>query len=125
MTAPATAGRVLCRSADLAEGQARGFALHDGGETKVIALRRGGRVLGWLDLCPHYAGGTPMAWRRDAYLNADGSRLVCFSHNALFDPETGECTDGPCLGKRLRRIPLVEEAGAVRLARRYAQGPRR
>lgn len=123
MSAAPREGRVLCRSADLAEGQARGFAVKEDGEAKVIVLRREGRVHGWLDLCPHYTGGTPMAWRRDAYLNADGSRIVCFSHNALFDPETGECTDGPCLGKRLRRIPLVEAEGAVRLTRAYGRRP--
>lgn len=102
----------------LPDGGARGFVV-PGRRYKVIVLRRGARVFGWRDLCPHYAGGTPMAWKRDAYLNGDGTYLACHAHGAWFDIETGACVQGPCLGKRLTRVPLaIGPNGDVSIATR-------
>lgn len=106
-------GQPLCHAADVAEGQARGFAL-GGPRDRVIVLRKGGRLHGWRDACPHYEGGTPMAWKSDAYLNGAGTHLACHSHGALFEMETGDCVLGPCLGQRLTRVELhITETGEV------------
>jgi nitrite reductase/ring-hydroxylating ferredoxin subunit len=108
--------QVLAQLDDLPDGGARGFEV-PGLRCKVIVVRRGDRVFGWRDLCPHYAGGTPMAWKRDAYLNGAGDHIACSAHGAWFDIETGACVQGPCLGKRLTRVPLdIDDNGAVRLA---------
>lgn len=105
----------LCSIAEVAEGQARGFAV-PGLRRKVVVVRKSGRVFGYLDSCPHYEGGTPMAWRTDRYLNGEGTHLACHSHGALFDVETGECVLGPCLGQSLTRVPLrVSALGEVEL----------
>lgn len=107
---------MLCHLADLPDGAARGFAVA-GLRCKVIVVRQGARVHGWRDLCPHYAGGTPMAWKRDAYLNGAGTHIACAAHGALFEIDTGVCVQGPCLGQRLTRVPLVvDDSGAVHLA---------
>lgn len=95
----------VCHLSDLTEGQARGFALA-GQRQKVIVLRRNDQLHAYWDACPHYTGGTPMAWKSDAYLNGDGTHLACHSHGALFDMETGDCVLGPCLGQSLTRIEL-------------------
>ena len=99
----------LCRSEAIPEGAARGFLPGPGARCAVIVLRRGGKLSGFQDSCPHYAGGTPMAWRSDAYLNRSG-QIVCHAHGAVFDPETGVCILGPCLGRRLTRVPLHIDA---------------
>lgn len=90
----------LLADRDLPEGGARGFP-----SLGIFALRNKGRVHAWRDACPHY-GDTPLAWRRDAYLNADGSRIVCGAHGAQFEPDTGLCTLGPCLGQSLTRVAV-------------------
>lgn len=97
----------LCHASDIAEGEARGFTPAPSWRRKVIVTRRGDRLFGWLDACPHYTSGTPMAWKADAYLNGEGKHLACHSHGALFDIETGECVLGPCLGQSLRKVELV------------------
>jgi nitrite reductase/ring-hydroxylating ferredoxin subunit len=108
--------RQLCRQDDLAEGQARGFAV-PGFERKIILVRRKERVYAYLDACPHYDAGTPMAWKTDAYLNGARTHLACHSHGALFDIETGDCVIGPCLGRSLTRIPVsINQAGGVEIA---------
>lgn len=100
-----TTGRPLCAASDLPEGTAKGFAAHG-----MLVVRHGGQVYGWRDACPHY-GDTPLAWRRDAYLNADASRIVCAAHGALFEPDTGLCTLGPCLGQSLTPVTVTMGAG--------------
>ncbi|MGG7519406.1 Rieske (2Fe-2S) protein [Allorhizobium undicola] len=94
------------------EGEAKGFVLGDRGGPKVILVRRGGVLHAYLDACPHH-GGTPMAWRTNAYLSGDGAHLCCHSHNALFDIETGKCVLGPCLGQSLTSVAIREEDGIV------------
>lgn len=94
---------VLCRLDALPEGGARGFDPEGCGQTSVFAVRHGGVVRVYADRCPHH--GTPMAWRRDAYLNAAGDRIVCAAHGAQFEIDTGRCVLGPCLGDRLDPVP--------------------
>lgn len=55
-----------------------------------------------------------MAWRKDAYLNGDKSRIVCHAHGAQFEIDTGHCLLGPCLGKSLTPVTL-EVAGDGRV----------
>jgi nitrite reductase/ring-hydroxylating ferredoxin subunit len=98
-------GVFLCRADELAEGQSRGFDPWNEGQDSVLLVRHHGSVHGWLDACPHH-GGTPMAWRKDAYLNAQRTRIVCAAHGAQFDIASGACTLGPCLGQSLRRVEL-------------------
>ena len=97
--------RVLCRLADLTEGEARGFGPFDGSRAKAFVVRKGARVYAYWDACPHY-GDTPMAWRTDAYLNAARDRIVCSSHGAEFEIESGRCVLGAALGKSLRPTPI-------------------
>ena len=96
----------LCRADALAEGQSRGFDPWREGHDSVLLVRHGGAVYGWADACPHH-GGTPMAWRKDAYLNADRTRIVCAAHGAQFDIASGACTLGPCLGQSLQRVDIT------------------
>lgn len=95
----------LCRADALPEGEARGFDPWDEGRDTVLVVRHQGELYGWRDACPHY-GDTPMAWRKDAYLNGARTRIVCAAHGAQFDIATGVCTLGPCLGQGLQRVAL-------------------
>jgi len=111
------AGTRLCHAQDIGEGQARGFLPAPDSPRKVIVVRWKGHLYGWLDRCPHYIQGTPMAWRRDGYLNGTGTHLACHAHGAWFEIETGQCVRGPCLGRPLTAVPLVQtESGDVVLA---------
>lgn len=108
---------LLCRAEDIAEGEARGFGPLEGYRRKILVLRRNGTLHAWLDACPHYPGGTPMAWKTDAYLNGEKTHIACHSHGALFDMESGECVLGPCLGQQLTRIALtVSDEGEIFVA---------
>ena len=94
------------RADEIGEGQSRGFDPHYCGADSLCVVRRGGVLQAWRNACPH-VDGAPMAWRKDAYLNADGSRIVCHAHGAEFLPDSGMCVQGPCVGKRLTAVPII------------------
>ncbi len=97
-----TARTLLCRADELPDGASKGCA-----QWGVFVVRVQGRVHAYRDACPHY-GDTPLAWRSDAYLNADATRIVCAAHGAQFEPSTGLCTLGPCLGQGLTPAPVTQ-----------------
>jgi nitrite reductase/ring-hydroxylating ferredoxin subunit len=96
----------LCRTDEVADGEARGFDPWHSGRDSVFVVNHHGRLRAWRDACPHY-GDVPMAWRKNAYLNLERTRIVCAAHGAQFDIETGLCTLGPCLGQWLQGLELT------------------
>ncbi|GAB4270996.1 MAG: hypothetical protein Kow0013_23530 [Pararhodobacter sp.] len=105
----------LCQLSDIPEGESRGFDPEGTGRDTMFVVRRGDRVFGYRDSCPHHDRAR-MAWKKDRYLNADGSRIRCAAHGALFSIEDGICELGPCLGKALTRVELVVRSGLVCIA---------
>lgn len=105
----------LCHLDDLPDGDARGFDPRATGRDTMLIVRQGRALHGWLNACPHQ--GTPMAWRKDAFLNAARDRIVCSAHGAQFEIPTGRCTLGPCLGQALTPVALIiDDDGEVHLA---------
>ena len=105
-TAPPAGLVRLCRLEELVQGRSRGFDPQSVGRDTMFVVRTPHGLHGWRNACPHI-NGAPMAWRKDAYLNAAADRIVCFAHGAQFDIETGLCLSGPCLGQRLTPVPLL------------------
>ena len=97
----------LCHIDDVPDGASRGFDPFDQGQDTVLLVRKGAQVHVWADSCPHH--DTPMAWRKDAYLNAAGDRIVCAAHGAQFEVDTGRCTLGPCLGQFLQPVAVLRD----------------
>jgi len=114
--APQAGTLLLCRTDELAaiaEGRARGFDPRQSGQDSVFVVRHAGRLHAWRNACPH-VGGAPMAWRKDAYTNAAGTHIVCSAHGALFEPATGHCVQGPCLGQALTPLEMdIRSDGSV------------
>ncbi|WP_063331302.1 Rieske (2Fe-2S) protein [Marinomonas sp. TW1] len=104
---------VLCHVNDIEEGASKGFLENDAGHDLFFVVKQEGQLYAWRNACPH-VDGAPMAWRKDAYMDAQKIHVTCHAHGALFEPKTGLCIQGPCLGQRLEKIPLhVSEAGEV------------
>jgi nitrite reductase/ring-hydroxylating ferredoxin subunit len=79
----------------------------------VVRLDAGG-VRAYVNWCPH--AGHPLNLRPHRFLTPDRALLVCSSHGALFERETGLCIAGPCAGKSLRAVPVEVLDGLVVLA---------
>ena len=96
----------------VAEGAARNFVLQIGeAYFHGFAVRLGEEVRGYVDRCPH--AGLPLAQTLDEYLTPSGDLIACSWHGALFDPETGACVGGPCVGARLTPWPLEVRGGMI------------
>ena len=105
-------GTRLCALAALADPGARGFMFREGEALFMgFVARRGERVFGYIDRCPH--AGMPLAAFGDRYLTREGDLILCSTHGALFRPDDGACVAGPCEGARLAPWPVVVEDGAV------------
>lgn len=98
-------GTVLCRLNELADPGAKSLyfevwpAAFNG-----FVVRRGMRVWGYVDRCPHAA--RPLAPIEDRYLTREKDFLLCSVHGALFQIEDGVCVAGPCAGQRLTPWPV-------------------
>ena len=106
--------RVVCRLTDLDQHGARGFTIGRGEwPLRGFVVRSGNAVHGYVNYCPH--AGHPLNLKPHQFLTHDGSLILCSSHGALFEKQTGYCVAGPCAGKQLRAIALEVESGFVML----------
>lgn len=96
------------------DGAARGVTVERGGARhELILVRRGARVLAYVNACPHL--GTPLETFPDKFLDHTGTRLMCSTHGASFRIEDGYCLRGPCLGRSLVAAPVAVVDGIVTL----------
>ncbi|MBH3384615.1 MULTISPECIES: Rieske (2Fe-2S) protein [Pseudomonas] len=109
----------LCRLDELVEGQSRGFDPLQRGKDSLFALRHAGVFYLYRNSCPHL--DVPLHYRKDRFLSADGSRVICYAHGAQFEPDTGLCVFGPCLGERLVAVPWRERGGWLTVDERVLQ----
>ena len=109
--APDPGLRALCALEDIPDGGSRGFPSAHGGFTGLFAVRRGQAVFVYVNCCPHI--GTPLHFRSDRFLTADGERIICATHGAEFAIEDGICLRGPCLGDRLEPVMMEIRDGVI------------
>ncbi len=46
-------------------------------------------------------------WNPGVFFDAANRYLMCATHGALFDPDSGRCVAGPCLGAALVALPVT------------------
>ena len=102
--------RTLCRVEEIPEGGVRGFGPSPGGFTGLIATRLGGRVLAYVNACPHV--GVALDKEPGRFRVRDG-QVVCAAHGAVFALEGGACVAGPCVGERLEAVAVTVVDGQV------------
>jgi len=103
--------RALCPVEEIPDGGARGFGPPAGGFTGLFAVRRGAKVVVYVNSCPHI--GVPLDWQPDRFLTADGQRILCATHGAEFGIADGVCVRGPCLGDRLEAVMIQVKDGVI------------
>ncbi|MCG7985298.1 MAG: Rieske (2Fe-2S) protein [Candidatus Thiodiazotropha lotti] len=102
----------LCRFDELEDPGSRGFSVElEGGVQEILVVRKGGRVYGYLNRCPHT--GINLEWQPDQFLDLSQSYIQCVTHGALFRVEDGLCLRGPCAGDALSPIPVDVREGDV------------
>ena len=102
----------LCNSSDLQDaGQAVPFDVVYADQTcRAFAVRFKGQPHAYLNRCTHVA--MELDWQPNRVFDDSGQRLLCASHGAAYQPDTGQCAGGPCNGG-LVKITLSEKDGVV------------
>lgn len=96
-----------CREFQIGEGDwpYRGFV-----------VRQGDKVYAYQNFCAHV--GHPLNWSPDSFLSKDRRAILCSSHGALYEIDTGLCFRGPCVGRSLRAVDVDVRDGTI-----YVTGP--
>jgi nitrite reductase/ring-hydroxylating ferredoxin subunit len=107
--------QVICRSDALEEGGGgvRFTVLHGGREVPAFVVRYSGAAHAYENRCAHVP--VQLDWEPGVFFDHSGLHLVCATHGATYEPETGRCIAGPCKGRRLRKLSVTERDGEVLL----------
>ena len=108
-TAP-TLGTCVARAADVT-GVAAMTLTTAAGDFPLLLVRRGDQVIAFVNMCPHQF--LPLDYRARQILSADGQKLMCSAHGAMFDAGTGEGIGGEGLGCRLITVPVSQVSGRI------------
>ena len=88
---------------EIEEPGAMEFRVGDGNwPFRGIVVRWAGAVYAYANVCAHL--GHPLNFVPDRFFTPDQKFLLCGSHGAMFEPDTGLCIGGPCLGAALRAL---------------------
>jgi len=105
----------LCASDSLETGGlGLRFEVNAGGEVlSAFAVRHTGGVSAFINRCGHR--DLQLDWSPGEFFDLDSRWLICATHGALYDPETGVCRGGPCNGTGLTALAIIEESGGIYL----------
>lgn len=61
----------------------------------------------YVNQCAHVS--VELDWEEGEFFTAQRDYLICATHGAHYRPDNGVCVMGPCKGKKLQAIELVEQ----------------
>ena len=104
----AESARVICRADALVDGgRAARFDIVLAEPARTLpcfAIAYDGAVHAYVNSCPHR--GTQLDWQPGQVFEETGLYLICATHGALFEPDSGLCVDGPCQGAHLQSLAI-------------------
>jgi nitrite reductase/ring-hydroxylating ferredoxin subunit len=105
--------RLICASVDLVDGgEGIRFDLAGNGETRsAFVVRWRNRAFAYINECMHQA--TELDWNDGDFFDESGLYLMCATHGAMYEPDSGLCIAGPCRGARLVTVEVHERDGNI------------
>lgn len=102
----------VARVGEVSPGQTKKFFLQvDGREVECFLVNYENKLFAYVNRCRHVP--MTMDWVENQFLTEDGRYILCATHGAAFEPDSGECVFGPPCGKFLDRVPLTIEEDRV------------
>ncbi len=99
---------------ELQPGESRKFLLPIRGvDEECFLINYKGQFHAYVNRCRHVP--MTMDWVDNQFFAEQGRYLMCQTHNAYYEPDSGECIAGPpgTCGKFLYRVPLKVIGGAI------------
>jgi nitrite reductase/ring-hydroxylating ferredoxin subunit len=105
--------RLICASSALVEGGegVRFQVKRQGGSLAAFVVRWHARPFAYVNECQHQS--TELDWNAGDFFDESKLYLMCATHGALYEPDSGICVYGPCQGARLATVEVCERDGGV------------
>lgn len=103
----------ICESEELLErGEGVRFEVQrPEGRVPAFVVRFDGQARAFLNRCAHV--GVELDWEHGRFFDQSRLYLICATHGAIYEPHSGHCVAGPCRGRRLTPVAVVERDGAI------------
>ncbi|HEY9277091.1 MAG TPA: Rieske 2Fe-2S domain-containing protein [Methylotenera sp.] len=104
---------VVLNSADLEDGgKGLRFPLPSLGlNVTGFVVRFKGVPYAYVNQCAHVS--IELDWNEGDFFTAQQDFLICSTHGAHYRPDNGFCVMGPCKGKSLKTLKVVEQNGQI------------
>ncbi|MBV1776051.1 Rieske 2Fe-2S domain-containing protein [Burkholderiaceae bacterium DAT-1] len=104
---------LICDSDALADRGAgvRFTASWAGQSVPAFVLRHNGVLKAFLNECRHVP--IELDFNEGDFLDLTREYIICSTHGAMYRPVDGMCVGGPCRGKSLYPLKVIEEDGQV------------
>lgn len=104
---------MICESSQLLDsGKGVRFTVEQRGKTvPAFVIRCHGKVYAYVNRCAHV--GVELDWMEGEFFDLSGLYLICATHGATYVPDSGKCVGGPCKGRRLEPVSVLERDGKV------------
>lgn len=87
------------------------FTVRDGFDlVEAILVRLDDEIAAWKNYCQHW---TDVRLDKGSGATLRNGEVLCGRHGALFEPDTGRCTYGPCEGAYLDEVEVAVEEDTV------------
>lgn len=97
--------QLVARVGELQAGRTKKFVIKPGGRpVEAFLVNYEGGLYAYVNRCRHIA--LTLDWVDNRFFTEDGRYIICANHGATYEPKTGECIWGPCLGAFLQRVLL-------------------
>jgi nitrite reductase/ring-hydroxylating ferredoxin subunit len=82
-----------------------------GSHATGFVIRFNGQPYAYLNQCAHVP--IELDWQQGDFFNHTQDFLICATHGAQYEPSTGRCVLGPCKGKGLKPIKVIEQGNTI------------
>ncbi len=105
--------RIICKSEELIEkGKGIRFPVPELGDClSAFVVRFETKPYAYVNQCAHLP--IELDWNEADFFSREQDSLICATHGAHYEPQSGLCILGPCKGKRLRPIKVNEHNGVI------------
>lgn len=99
---------------ELEKHPSKKFIIEKKGERfEGFVVRYSGDFFAYVNECQHIH--VPLDIVDNSFFTRNKEYLMCQTHGAVYDPETGECVGGPCAGQYLTKVKVRVRDGKIYL----------
>lgn len=101
----------IADAGQLSEGQTLKFEFRRSGRmVEGFLACYAGQLVAYENVCRHIP--ISLDYGDGRFFAKDGKHFICQSHGAVYEPLTGRCIGGPCVGEKLKALKIsIDQAG--------------